>query len=538
MANQRVYLIRHGETEWSLSGQHTGTTDIPLTENGRTVAVMLREILSDEDFALVLTSPMRRSRETCELAGLADRAETDGDLMEWNYGEYEGLTPQQIHFMRPGWNVFTDGSPGGESPEQIEARIDRVIARVRAVHGNVALFSHGHFLRAFAARWIGLRVSDGARFFLDTATLCVVSYYRNIPAVERWNVSILRRQVQMTAFDLEKTAKALVADGKGILAADETPGTLTRRFEALKIESTADSRRDYREMLFTGSNIAQFISGVILQDETIHQKSSTGTPLADVLTQQGIIPGIKVDSGAKRLANSPGESVTEGLDGLRERLVNYRQMGARFAKWRAVMRIGEGLPSAMCVQVNAHALARYAALCQEQDLVPIVEPEVLMDGSHSIERCEEVTRSVLHATFNALFDQRVTLEGMLLKPNMVIAGQHSPRRSTEQEVAMATLRCLRQSAPAAAPGIVFLSGGQNHVTATQNLNAINRLREAEPWKLSFSYGRALQDEALEAWHGNNQNVQSGQEAFRHRARCVSAAALGKYSRAMEEELAA
>src|SRR5262245_1119205 len=226
----------------------------------------------------------------------------------------------------------------------------------------------------------------------------------------------------MAAVDLDKTARALVAEGKGILAADETPATLTKRFDALKLNSTPESRRAYREMLMTTPGIAKFISGVILQDETIHQKSSTGTPLAEVVTKQGMIPGIKVDAGAKALAGMPGETVTEGLDGLRERLMNYRQMGARFAKWRGVIRIGDALPSSNCVNVNAHALARYAALCQEQGLVPIVEPEVLMDGPHSIERCEEVTCNVLHATFNALFHQRVSLEGMLLKPNMVIAG--------------------------------------------------------------------------------------------------------------------
>ena len=260
--------------------------------------------------------------------------------------------------------------------------------------------------------------------------------------------------------DLEKIAKALVAGGKGILAADETPQTLTKRFEALKMNSTPDSRRDYREMLFTTPDAAQFISGVIMQDETIHQKSSAGTPLADVLANQGIIPGIKVDTGAKSLAGWPGETITEGLDGLRDRLANYRQMGARFAKWRAVIRIDDARPSRTSVQVNAHALARYAALCQEQDLVPIVEPEVLMDGSHTIERCEEITGSVLHATFNALFQQRVSLEGMLLKPNMVIAGKLCPKQPSIEEVALATLRCLRRQAPAAVPGIVFLSPQQ------------------------------------------------------------------------------
>ena len=342
----------------------------------------------------------------------------------------------------------------------------------------------------------------------------------------------------MGIVDLENTAQALVSGGKGILAADETPQTLTKRFEALKINSTPDSRRDYREMFFTAPDVAEFISGAILQDETIHQKNSTGTPLADVLTKQGVIPGIKVDTGAKSLAGFEGETVTEGLDGLRDRLANYRQMGARFAKWRAVIRIADRLPSSTCLNVNAHALARYAALCQEQGLVPIVEPEVLMDGSHSIGRCEEVTSKVLHATFNALFEQRVSLEGMLLKPNMVIAGKQCPKQASVEEVARATFRCLRQHVPPAVPGVVFLSGGQDHVTATQHLNAINQLRAPKPWKLSFSYGRALQDEALQAWHGKRENLQSGQRAFSHRGKCVRAAALGEYTQANEGELAA
>jgi fructose-bisphosphate aldolase class I len=341
----------------------------------------------------------------------------------------------------------------------------------------------------------------------------------------------------MATVDLESTAKALVADGRGILAADETPATLTRRFDALTIESTPDSRRAYREMFFTTPGVAECISGVILQDETIHQKSSTGTPLADVLAQQGVMPGIKVDTGAKPLAGSLGETITEGLDGLRERLTEYRQIGARFAKWRAVIRIGDALPSSTCVHVNAHALARYAALCQEQGLVPIVEPEVLMDGSHTIERCEEVTGNVLLATVNELFEQRVSLEGMLLKPNMIIAGKQCPQQASVEEVAMATLRCLRRHVPAAVPGIVFLSGGQDHLVATMHLNALNQLDEPKPWKLGFSYGRALQDEALQAWHGKPDNLQAGQRVFAHRAKCVSAAALGTYSKAMEGELA-
>jgi fructose-bisphosphate aldolase class I len=343
----------------------------------------------------------------------------------------------------------------------------------------------------------------------------------------------------MNIIDLENTAKALVADGKGILAADETPQTLTKRFDALKINSTPDSRRDYREIFFTTPGISEFMSGVILQDETIRQKSSTGTPFPEVLAKQGVIPGIKVDAGAKRLAGSNEEFVTEGLDGLRDRLATYYQMGARFAKWRAVIRITDTLPSWTCVKVNAHALARYAALCQEQNLVPIVEPEVLMDGSHTIGRCEEVTGNVLHEVFNALFEQRVSFEGMLLKPNMVIAGKQSPQQASVQEVAIATLRCLRRRAPAAVPGIVFLSGGQAYLTATQNLNAINQLDgPPKPWKVSFSFGRGLQDEAMQAWLGKAKNVRSAQQAFSHRSRCVKAAALGKYTKATEGELAA
>lgn len=332
---------------------------------------------------------------------------------------------------------------------------------------------------------------------------------------------------------LEKTAKALVTEGKGILAADETVPTLTKRFATLKIESTEDSRRTYREMFFTTPDSAAFISGVILQDETIRQKSAAGTSLAEVLSKQGIIPGIKVDTGAKVLAGSPDEKVTEGLDGLRDRLKEYAAMGARFAKWRAVIRISDTFPSPMCISANAHALARYAALCQEQTIVPIVEPEVLMDGSHTIERCEEVTSSVLHAVFHALFEQRVTLEGMLLKPNMVIAGKDCPQQASVEEVAAATVRCLSRHVPTAVPGIVFLSGGQSDVLATAHLNAINKLDLPKPWKISFSYGRALQDPAIEAWHGKPQNLQAGQQAFYFRAKCNSAAALGKYSSVLE-----
>ncbi len=343
----------------------------------------------------------------------------------------------------------------------------------------------------------------------------------------------------MSSITLESIAKTLVLDGKGILAADETPPTLTKRFEALRIKSTPDSRRDYREMLFTTPGVAEFISGTILQDETIRQKSSTGTSLLELLAQQNIIPGIKVDTGAKRLANSHEENVTEGLDGLRDRLAEYHQMGARFAKWRAVIRISDGLPSLTCLHVNAHALARYAVLCQEQGLVPIVEPEVLMDGSHTMERCEEVTSNILHATFDALFKQRVIFESMLLKPNMIVAGTHCRQQTSVKDVALATLRCLRRHAPAAVAGIVFLSGGQDYVTATRNLNAINQSDGSpKPWKLSFSFGRALQDEALQAWLGRKDNVHIAQEVFFHRSRCVQAAAQGKYTDSMEAEPAA
>jgi fructose-bisphosphate aldolase class I len=332
--------------------------------------------------------------------------------------------------------------------------------------------------------------------------------------------------------ELEHTARALVAEGKGILAADETVHTLTKRFAALGIESTEDSRRAYRELFFTTPDIASFISGVILQDETIRQKSSLGPALTDVLSRQGIIPGIKVDAGAKPLAGSPEETVTEGLDGLRDRLKDYAAKGARFAKWRAVIRITDRLPSSMCVQANAHALARYAALCQEQDLVPIVEPEVLMDGVHTIERCEEVTGSILHAVFDALYGQGIRFEGMLLKPNMVVSGKECSRQASVEEVATATLRCLRCHVPSAVPGIVFLSGGQSDVLATSHLNAINRL-DPKPWRISFSYGRALQDSAMGAWRGRQQNLEAAQQAFYHRAKCNSAATLGRYNSALE-----
>jgi fructose-bisphosphate aldolase class I len=334
---------------------------------------------------------------------------------------------------------------------------------------------------------------------------------------------------------LDETARAIVADGKGVLAADETAPTIGKRFAARAIESTADSRRAYREMLFSTPGVSQFIGGVILQDETIRQNASSGMPLVELVASQGMIPGIKVDAGAKPMAGSPGEQITEGLDGLRERLMTYRQIGARFAKWRAVIRIGQGLPTGTCVDSNAEALARYAALCQEQDLVPIVEPEVLLDGVHTIERCAEVTEGVLRAVFDRLFAHRVRLEATLLKPSMVIAGSGCARQATVPEVAIATLRTLNRHVPPAIPAIVFLSGGQDHLLATEHLNAINQLEEHSPWILSFSFARALQDEAMETWRGRGENVSAAQRAFYHRARCDSAAVAGLYGSALESE---
>jgi fructose-bisphosphate aldolase class I len=331
------------------------------------------------------------------------------------------------------------------------------------------------------------------------------------------------------------TARALVADGTGILAADETVPTITRRFEAAGIPSTADTRRRYRELFFTTPGIAEFISGVIMQDETIRQTNSEDVPLPDLLGQQGIVPGIKVDTGAYPLAGSPGETVTEGLDGLRDRLEEYRVIGARFAKWRAVIAVTDTLPSAACVQANAQALARYAAVCQEQGMVPIVEAEVLLNGFHTIDRCERVTRTVLRAVFDGLDDQHVLLEGMLLKPNMVLSGKECRRQASVNDVAAATYRCLARHAPAAIPGIVFLSGGQDPLSATNHLNALNRLKDPRPWKLSFSYGRALQDEALKEWRGQAANLKPAQAAFYHRAKCISAASLGRYASSMERE---
>jgi fructose-bisphosphate aldolase, class I len=341
----------------------------------------------------------------------------------------------------------------------------------------------------------------------------------------------------MATQSLAETAGALVAPGKGILAADESPPTIEKRFQKINIESTEDNRRAYREMLFTTAGIGDHISGVILYDETIRQKAADGTPFPKILERAGIIPGIKVDKGAKPIAGAPEEKVTEGLDGLRDRLAEYVDLGARFTKWRAVIEIGETIPSYLCIHANAHALARFAALSQEAGLVPIVEPEVLMDGEHTIERCYETTSWMLKETFQELFYQRVELEGMLLKPNMVLSGKESSEQAGVEEVAERTVRCLREAVPAAVPGIVFLSGGQSAEVATAHLNAMNAMGE-HPWQLSFSFARALQGPALETWRGDESNVEQAQEIFAHRARMNSAARSGSYSEEMERELAA
>jgi fructose-bisphosphate aldolase class I len=329
--------------------------------------------------------------------------------------------------------------------------------------------------------------------------------------------------------NLTQTAITLVSQGKGILAADETASTLTKRFDALGIASTPTSRRDYREMLLTTPGAGDRISGVILQDETIRQEDSAGTPFVELCNRLGILPGIKVDAGITPLAGRPREHVTEGLDDLRARLAEYHRLGARFAKWRAVFAVSDVLPSAGCVAANAGALARYAALCQEQGLLPIVEPEVLMSGPHTIERSEDVTGGVLHAVFAALLEQGVRLEEMLLKPNMVLPGNQCPSQADASAVANATLRCLRCHVPAAVPGVVFLSGGQHDVVATLHLDAINRADGPKPWALTFSYGRALQDAALATWRGRPENRGAAQGLFYHRAKCNGLASRGAYS---------
>jgi fructose-bisphosphate aldolase class I len=341
----------------------------------------------------------------------------------------------------------------------------------------------------------------------------------------------------MSAEKLIETAQALVAPGKGILAADESSGTIKKRFDSIGVESTEENRRAYRDLLFTAEGASDAVSGVILYDETIRQTSLEGTAFPALLEQQGIIPGIKVDQGAKELANAPGEKITEGLDGLRERLEEYRGLGARFTKWRAVITIGEGIPSEYCIWTNAHALARFAALSQEAGLVPIVEPEVLMDGDHTIERSLDVTSRTLHAVFTELRDQRVHYEQMLLKPNMVLSGYECPQRAGVQEVAGATLTCFRRHVPAAVPGIVFLSGGQTDEDATAHLNAMNAMGP-HPWELSFSYGRALQAPALKAWGGLADHIPAAQQAYLHRARLNGLARSGSYSPELESTVAA
>jgi fructose-bisphosphate aldolase class I len=331
---------------------------------------------------------------------------------------------------------------------------------------------------------------------------------------------------------LESVARALVAEGKGILAADESMGTIKRRFDSIKIESNENNRRAYREMLFATKGVEEAISGVILFDETLRTTASDGTPFPQLLAKKGVIPGIKVDKGPVDIPGFPGEVVTEGLDGLRGRLKEYKELGAKFAKWRAVITIGDGIPTYTCLRANAHALGRYAVLCQEAEIVPIVEPEVLLDGNHTIERSQEVTEKTLKITFAELFLQRVYLEGMILKPSMVVSGKDNPRQAGVEEVAERTIQCLKRTVPAAVPGIAFLSGGQSAVSATEHLNAMNKLGP-HPWQVSFSYARALQDPALKAWKGEAGNVVTAQRIFYHRAKMNSAARSGSYTPQME-----
>jgi fructose-bisphosphate aldolase class I len=338
----------------------------------------------------------------------------------------------------------------------------------------------------------------------------------------------------MNINELKSVANAIVAKQKGVLAADESSPTIKKRFDSIKVESTEENRRRYREILFTTEGIERYIGGVILFDETLRQGTRDGTPFAKLLSSRGIVPGIKVDKGAKALALYPGDKVAEGLDGLRERLAEYKQLGAKFAKWRAVIEINErDIPSTFGIRANAHALARYAALCQEIDIVPIVEPEVLMDGSHDIDRCEVVTSQVLEAVFAELDAHRVVFDGMLLKPNMVIPGMKCPKQAGVQQVAEATLRCLRRYVPAAVPGIVFLSGGQSAEDATDHLNAMNAMGP-QPWQVSFSYGRALQAPVLAAWKGQESSVAAAQQALLKRSQLNGLARDGKYSRSMEQ----
>jgi fructose-bisphosphate aldolase class I len=339
----------------------------------------------------------------------------------------------------------------------------------------------------------------------------------------------------MDLAELNKVANAMVAPGRGVLAADESAGTCKKRFDAIGVESTEENRRDYRELLFRSKGMAN-ISGVILFDETIRQKAKDGTPLAKIIEQAGSLPGIKVDKGTKPLPFYPGEVITEGLDGLRERLVEYRGLGAKFCKWRTVIDIGPGIPSYYCIKANADALARYAALCQDENLVPIVEPEVLMDGDHDTDRCYQVTELALKALFHELYLARVKLEGMVLKPNMVVPGKKSAKQASVDEVAEKTLRVLKECVPAAVPGIAFLSGGQSDLDATARLNAMNRLGGA-PWKITFSYSRALQTAPQKAWSGKAENVAAAQAAFTHRAAMNGLASMGKWTPELEKKAA-
>jgi fructose-bisphosphate aldolase class I len=341
----------------------------------------------------------------------------------------------------------------------------------------------------------------------------------------------------MNLAELNKVAEAMVAPGKGILAADESSGTIKKRFDAIGVDSTEDNRRDYREMMFrTADAMTNHISGVILYDETIWQKAKDGTPLVDVIRKAGAIPGIKVDEGTKPLPNCPGELITIGLDKLSDRLPKYYEQGARFAKWRAVIDIGEGIPSYAAISTNAHALARYAALCQQAQIVPIVEPEVLMDGAHDIDRCFEVTEFALKETFQQLYYQRVALEGIVLKPNMVISGKKSAKRAGVQEVAEKTVKVLKNCVPGAVPGIAFLSGGQSDEEATAHLDAMNKIGNL-PWQLTFSYGRALQAAPQKAWAGRPENVAAAQRAFSHRAKMNGLAAMGQWKQDLEKKAA-
>ena len=343
----------------------------------------------------------------------------------------------------------------------------------------------------------------------------------------------------MNTQKLINTARKMVADDKGLLAMDESNPTCNKRFARLGIPQTVEARRAWRELIVTTPGLGECISGAILYDETIRQQKKDGTPFVKVIADAGIIPGIKVDTGAKDLAGHPREKITEGLDGLRDRLAEYFQMGARFAKWRAVIAVGDGIPSRGCIGANAQALARYAALCQEAGLVPVVEPEVLMDGEHSLDRCREVTEEVLRTVFNQLYTQRVMLEGMILKPNMVLPGLTCPKQESVDEVADATVKCLLRAVPAAVPGIAFLSGGQPSEMASARLNAMNvRFKSRLPWALAFSFARAIQQPAMEIWRGKESNVLAAQQALSHRARCNRAARRGEYDAATDKDISA